>query len=288
MPMPADIQIIDLMMGIPTADNSSWYTFIRPLLMDEESRTRFRMPAEYLFRRLPRTGNPEDPVLNVVGLMDRFNIARAMLGVDDHYHTHREALRRFPQRFFCAYEANANLGMEEVRKIRRLHREYGIKAVTAFPAGLCPQVPVNDKKWYPLYATCIELDIPFCPCLGVPGPRVPQAPQHVELVDEVCWFFPELRVVIRHGAQPWERLACLLMLKYPNLYYMTTAFSPRQYPPEIVEFMNTRGADRIMYGGYFPMGLSLARIFTEMRRLPLDSATWPLFLRDNALRVFRL
>jgi predicted TIM-barrel fold metal-dependent hydrolase len=78
----------------------------------------------------------------------------------------------------------------------------------------------------------VELDIPFCPCVGIPGPRVPAEPQKVEHLDEVCWFFPELRIVMRHGAEPWTDLAIKLMIKYPNLNYMTTQgyYSLRQYP----------------------------------------------------------
>ena len=81
--------------------------------------------------------------------------------------------------------------------------------------------------------------------------------QKVELLDEVCWFFPELTIVMRHGAEPWEALAVKLMIKWPNLYYSTSAFAPRYYPKAIIDYANTRGADKVMYGGYFPMGLTL-------------------------------
>jgi len=288
MSMPRDVRIIDLMMGIPGEDNSGWYEFIRPMLMDEESHTMFKMPAQYMFKDIPKAGRQPDYVAYVIEQMDRHNIERSMIGIDDDNRPHLEALQRRPERFFASYEANPNRGMEEVRKIRRLHREYGIKAVTAFPSGLCPQVPIDDKKWYPIYATCVDLDIPICICVGVPGPRLPLAPQKVELLDEVCWFFPELRVVMRHGAEPWEKLAWKLMLKYPNLYYSTSAFAPRYYPQEIVRFANTRGADKILYAGYFPMGLSLDRIFKDMPDVPFNDDVWPKFLRDNALRVFKL
>jgi predicted TIM-barrel fold metal-dependent hydrolase len=223
-----------------------------------------------------------------VAQMDKHNIERGMLQVDDHLETAKAALRRFPGRFIASYEANPKQAMEEVRKIRRLKQEFDIKAVTAFPAGLCPQVPVNDKKWYPVYTTLIDLDIPFCPCMGVPGPRLPMAPQRVELLDEICWFFPELRIVTRHGCEPWTDLAWKLMLKYPNLHYMTSAFAPRHYPQDIVNFANTRGSDQVMYAGYFPMGLSLDRIFSEMPGVPFRDHVWPKFLRENALRVFKL
>jgi hypothetical protein len=112
------------------------------------------------------------------------------------------------------------------------------------------------------------------------------APQHAELVDEVCWFFPELKFVMRHGAEPWEDLAVKLMLKWPNLYYSTSAFAPKHYPKAIINYANTRGADRIMYAGYWPMGLSLERIFRELPDVPFKDNVWPLFLHDNAARLF--
>ena len=148
-------------------------------------------------------------------------------------------------------------------------------SATVFPAGLRPQVPIDDKKFYPLYAKCIELDIPICISTGVPGPRVPMACQKTELLDEVCWFFPELKIVMRHGAEPWDDLAVKLMLKWPNLYYSTSAFAPKYYPQSIIDYANTRGADKVMYAGYFPMGLSLERIFTELPNVPLKDEVRP-------------
>ena len=83
-------------------------------------------------------------------------------------------------------------------------------------------------------------------------------------------------------------MAWKLMLKYPNLHYMTSAFAPKHYPPDIIEFANTRGSGQVMYAGYFPMGLSLDRIFKEMPDVPLRDEVWPKFLRENAIRVFKL
>jgi hypothetical protein len=112
--------------------------------------------------------------------------------------------------------------------------------------------------------------------------------QHVERIDEVMWFFPELKFVMRHGAEPWEELAVKLMLKWPNLYYSTSAFAPRYYPKAIVDYANTRGADKVLYAGYFPMGLSLERIFADMPDVPFRDHVWPKFLRENALGLLKL
>ena len=79
-----------------------------------------------------------------------------------------------------------------------------------------------------------------------------------------------------------------LMLKWPNLYYSTSAFAPKYYPEEIVNYANTRGADRVIYAGYFPMGLSLERIMTDMPDVPFKDHVWPKFLRDNAKKVLKI
>ncbi|MCA9633024.1 MAG: amidohydrolase family protein [Myxococcales bacterium] len=288
MSMPKDVRVIDLMLNIPGEDNSGWYEFMKPLLLDRESQQVFKMPAQYMFKNIPDVGAQEDYVDYTIKKLDEFNIERALMGIDDENEVVKQAKQRFPDRILTSYHANPNNGMDEVRKIVRMHEEHGIVAVTAFPSGLCPQVPINDKRWYPIYAKCVELDLPFCCCVGVPGPRLPMAPQHVELIDEVCWFFPELKFVMRHGAEPWVDLAVKLMLKYPNLHYMTSAFAPKHYPKAIIDYANTRGADKILYAGYFPMGLSLERIFAELDRVPFKPQVWPKFLRENAVRVFKL
>jgi predicted TIM-barrel fold metal-dependent hydrolase len=288
MGVPKDIGVIDLMMSIPTEDTGEWYGFLKPQLMDRESREAFKMPAEYMFKNIPSYTKGADLLKLTLQEMDKHGIERAMIGVDDQIESAKRALREHPDRFFASYEVDPNRGMKEVRKLQRLHEEWGVKAATAFPAGCFPQVPIDDKKFFPLYAKCVELDIPICVCSGVPGPRVPMGAQDVARIDEVCWFFPELRFVMRHGAEPWTDLAVKLMLKWPNLYYSTSAFAPKYYPKSIVDYANTRGADKILYAGYFPMGLSLDRIFSELPGVAFRDPVWPKFLRENALRVFKL
>ena len=284
------IGVIDLMLSIPQRNQSETYDFMKPGFMDKESLNQMKFPAEYMFRNVPKPEECDDYVQYTIDQMDKHGIQRASLGInDEHSKTTLEAIERFPDRFFTIYGgAQPMRGMDEVRKIKQLKKDYDIKAISVFPAGMYPQVALNDAKMYPLYATCVELDIAFLSTAGVPGPRLPLAPQKVELIDEVCWFFPELRFVMQHGAEPWEKLAWKLMLKYPNLYFMTSAFAPKHYPKEIVDFANSRGADKIMYAGYFPMGLSLDRIFEEMQNVPFKDHVWPKFFKENAEKVYKL
>jgi predicted TIM-barrel fold metal-dependent hydrolase len=287
MGMPADVGIIDTMVGFPSRNRKEVYRFLAPHLRDRESREEFRFPAEYLFKDVPPDLEDDvDPVAVVLDNLDRFGIEKAMIGVGPGRDDALRALKDHPDRFIPSAAVDPNDGMDAVRFLVEMAETHGIRAATTFPAGA--QVPINDKRYYPIYAKCVELDIPIFVCAGVPGPRVPMAPQKVELIDEVCWFFPELRFVMRHGAEPWTDLAVKLMLKWPNLYYSTSAFAPKHYPKAIIDYANTRGADKILYAGYFPAGLTYDRIFDELPHVPLRDEVWPKFLRENAMRVLRL
>jgi predicted TIM-barrel fold metal-dependent hydrolase len=220
--------------------------------------------------------------------MDAFGIEKAIIGIGAEGGIQNQAVVDHPDRFYASVSVDPNEGMKAIQKIVKMAETTDLKGVQLFPSGCNPPVPVNDKRMYPVYAKCCELDIPVMCCVGVPGPRVPMDAQRVELIDEVCYFFPELKFVMRHGAEPWTALAVKLMLKWPNLYYSTSAFAPKHYPKDIIDFANTRGADKVMYAGYFPMGLSLARIFSELPNVAFKDEVWPKFLRENAARVFDL
>jgi len=288
MGMPTDVGIVDLMLGIPEpGQKERWYDFLKPNLRDAESQG-FKFPAQYMFKEVPEDPTEGDVVAFTLDQMDLYGIEKALIGYGGEGGVQREALDKHPDRFLPSLSVDPNDGMKAIQAIVKASETYDLKGVQLFPAGCNPGVPINDKRMYPVYSKCCELDIPVLCCVGVPGPRVPMAPQKVELIDEVCYFFPDLKFVMRHGAEPWTELAVKLMLKWPNLYYSTSAFAPKYYPKAIIDYANTRGADKIMYAGYFPMGLSLQRIFTDMPNVPFKDEVWPKFLRENAMRVFDL
>ena len=287
MGMPEGLGVVDLMIGFPSADPRSRYDDIRALTMDAGS-AGMQFPAEYMFREVPNH-LPEgaDPVEVTLAEMDRCGIAVGMIA-SPYRDDGRRALQDHPDRFVASLAIDPNDITGVVRSIRRAKDEWDIKAVSSFPAGCNPQVPVSDRRYYPVFQTCVDLDIPIVLNAGVPGPRVPGACQDVSHFDQVCYDFPELRIVMRHGAEPQTELAVKLMLKWPGLHFMSSGFAPRYYPPAVIDYANTRGADKVMYAGYYPMGLSLDRIFAELPNVPLKDDVWPKFLRDNALRVFKL
>jgi uncharacterized protein len=283
---PVGLPVIDTMVGFPH-EGSAQYDFIRKQTKDRESKEDFEFPVEYMFKDVPKGLPTDDPVSLVLQQMDRFGIEKAMIGVGEG--SAQLALKTFPDRFVPSGAlVDPNDVMGSVNAIRREYEQFGIRATSVFPAGTFPQVPIDDPKMYPIYATCVELGIPVFVCAGIPGPRVPFAPQEVSRIDIVMFDFPDLVFVTRHGCEPWEDLAVKLMLKWPNLYYSTSAFAPKYYPKAIIDYANSRGADKIIYAGYFPMGLSLERIFSELPKVPLKDEVWPKFLYGNAARILGL
>ena len=261
MPMPEGIGIVDLMLSFPIADPGKMYEFLRKAARDQGSKDS-KFPVEYMFKGVPHDfGKGQDPLEATLAEMDKWGIERAMIGVGGE--TSLRALKEHPKRFIGCAQVDPNQGMDALRHMRRSYDELGIRAVTCFPAGLSPQVDINDKRFFPLYEKACEL-------------------------DEVCWNFPELTLVTYHGCEPWQDLAVKLMLKWPGLHYATSAFAPKHYPKAIIDYANTRGADKILYAGYFPMGLTLERIMTEMKSVPFRDPVWPKFLRENALRILKV
>jgi uncharacterized protein len=286
MGMPAGLPIVDTMIGFPH-EGFEQYDFIRKQTKDRNSKEEMEFPAEYMFKDVPKDLPTDDPISVTLHEMDKYGIEVGLIGVSDA--TSRLALKRHPDRFVPSGNIpDPNDVTGSVRALRQEYEEFGIKATGVFPAGTFPQVAIDDPKMYPIYQTCVDLDIPIFCTAGVPGPRLKFAPQEVSKIDVVMYDFPELVFVTRHGCEPWEKLAWKLMLKWPNLYYSTSAFAPKHYPQEIINYANTRGADKIIYAGYFPMGLSLERIFTDMPHVPFKDEVWPKFLHENARRVLKL
>ena len=288
MTMPKDVPIIDTQIGFPTTDKRAMHASIIEHTKDAESKEQFKHPADYMFvRDVPEEiTETEDPVAVTLREMDTYNIQRGLIGIK--HEVGQRALREHPDRFVGALFVDPNEGMDAVRGIVRAKDQFDIRAVDIFPAGLFPQVAINDKKMYPIYAKCVELGISVWVNAGVPGPRLRMDCQKVEYIDEVMYDFPELVFVTRHGCEPWEDLAVKLMLKWPGLHYCTSAFAPKYYPEDIIRYANTRGADKIIWSGYFPAGLTYDRLFSELPDVPFRDQVWPKFLRENAVSVFKL
>ncbi|MFE5139391.1 amidohydrolase family protein [Streptomyces fagopyri] len=173
-----------------------------------------------------------------------------------------------------------------VRELRRAVEELGFVALRIVP--WLWQLPPTDRLYYPLYAACVELGVPFCTQVGHTGPLRPsETGRPIPYIDQVALDFPELTVVCGHIGYPWTTEMIAVADKHANVYIDTSAYTARRYPPELVGYLRGRGRRKVLFGSNYPM-ITPSRALEHLAELGLDEETTDLFLAGNARRVFRL
>jgi predicted TIM-barrel fold metal-dependent hydrolase len=173
-----------------------------------------------------------------------------------------------------------------VRELRRCVKELGFRGLRAIPWlwGL----PPNDRRYYPLYAECVELGVPFCTQVGHTGPlRSSETGRPIPYLDDVALDFPDLTIVGGHIGYPWTEEMVALARKYPNVYIDTSAYTERRYPPELVRYLQRDGRRKVLFGTNYPM-IPPQKALEDLDALALDDEARDLFLEGNARRVFDL
>jgi uncharacterized protein len=221
--------------------------------------------------------------------MDEHGVERAVI-LTNLYRPSKRALSfvdERPDRFSLGVGGH-NL-LEPMRNLRALEgfvRDHPVTYTIVGPSfwgdGMYPP---SDAVYYPLYTKCCELELPLCLNTGLPGPPIPGEAQNPIHLDRVCVRFPELKLCMAHGADPWWDTAIRLMIKYANLRLMTSAWSPRHLPPTLLHFMTTRGKNRVMFACDSPV-LSIARCVKEATELDLPADVLDAYLYQNAQAFF--
>ena len=124
--------------------------------------------------------------------------------------------------------------------------------------------------------------------VGHTGPLMPsETGRPVPYLDEVALTFPELTIVGGHIGHPWTAEMIGLAWKHDNVYIDTSAYLPKYYPAELVQYMKSYGQDKVLFGTNFPH-LPFDRCRAQVAGLELPPAIEEKFLRTNAQRVFKV
>ncbi|MDT7608278.1 MAG: uncharacterized protein QOG96_2781 [Pseudonocardiales bacterium] len=191
-----------------------------------------------------------------------------------------------PDRFAGLASVNLADPMAAVRELRRAVSELGFIGLRVVP--WLWELPPDDRLYYPLYAACVELGIPFCTQVGHTGPLKPSdTGRPVPYLDRVALDFPELVIVGGHIGHPWTNEMIGVVWKHDNVYLDTSAYLPRYYPAELVHFMNTYGKGKVMFGTNWPQ-LRHDRALAQLDGLGLTDEAREEFLARAAARVFKL
>ena len=175
--------------------------------------------------------------------------------------------------------------MEAVREVRRCVEELGFRAIRVLP--WLWQLPPTDRRFYPVYAACCELGVPFCTQIGHTGPLMPSEVGRPIYLDQVALDFPELTIVGGHIGYPWTEEAIAVATKHENVYIDTSAYTAGRYPPELVRYLRSNGRGKVLFGTNYPM-ITPAKALERLEQLELDEETAAAFLSGNAERVYGL
>jgi uncharacterized protein len=200
--------------------------------------------------------------------------------------------RRNAPRFIGFAGADPHKGMDAVRELERAVKELGLIGLNL--QCFEHKLSANDKKMYPLYAKCVELDIPVNIHCGLNfSTRTPMSFGRPQDLDEVLTDFPELRVCASPPGWPWCEELIAVAWRHPNLCIGLVAVRPKYLvAPDsgygaLLRYGSTLLRERIIFGSAYPM-MPVARSVREISELPITDEVRRQWLFDNAARFLRL
>ncbi len=232
------------------------------------------------------------PVSATIGAMDAAGVAKSLICAwvaPRNVMISNDEVAAFvaqaPQRLVGVGSVDISKPMNAVREVRRCVQDLGFKAIRVLP--WLWELPPTDRRFYPVYAACCGLGVPFCTQIGHTGPLMPSEVGRPIYLDQVALDFPELVIVGGHIGYPWTEEAIAVATKHENVFIDTSAYTARRYPAPLVDFMRSHGRHKVLFGTNYPMILP-AKALEGLESLQLDEASKGAFLSANAVRVFNL
>ena len=184
-------------------------------------------------------------------------------------------------------------GRAGARQARRLVTEYGVRGFKFHP-NVQAFYP-NDRMAYPLYEVIEELGVPAVFHTGQTGIGA-GAPggggirlkySNPMFVDDVAADFPGLAIILAHPSFPWQDEALAVATHKPLVHIDLSGWSPKYFPPQLVQYANSLLQDKVLFGSDFPM-LTPDRWLADFAKLPIKPEVAPKILKLNASRLLGL
>ncbi len=184
-------------------------------------------------------------------------------------------------------------GKAAVGAARRLVAEHGVRGFKFHPntQAFYP----NEREFYPLYAAIEELQVPAlfhtghtgvgAGVRGGGGVRLKYS--NPMFVDDVAVDFPDLPIILAHPSFPWQDEALSVCLHKPKVYIDLSGWSPKYFPPNLVQYANTLLRHKMLFGSDFPV-LTPDRWLADFEKTAIRDEVRPLILKENALALLGL
>jgi len=184
-------------------------------------------------------------------------------------------------------------GKAGVREARRLIKDYGIRGFKFHPStqGFYP----NDRKAYPLYEAIAGAKLPALFHTGQTGVGAGvRAGGGIRLkysnplyLDDVAVDFPDMPIILAHPSFPWQEEALSVATHKPQVYIDLSGWSPKYFPPILVQYANTLLKDKVMFGSDYPV-ITPERWLADFETLNIKPEVRPLILKMNAAKLLKL
>ena len=188
---------------------------------------------------------------------------------------------------------NPHRGPEGVREARRLIKDFGVKGFKFHPS--VQDFMPNDHMVYPLYEAIAEAKLPALfhtgqtgVGAGTPGGGgIRLKYSNPMLLDDVAVDFPDMPIVLAHPSFPWQEEALSVATHKPQVYIDLSGWSPKYFPPILVQYANTLLKEKILFGSDYPV-MAPERWMADFDKLPIKPEVRPLILKGNAARLLKL
>jgi len=188
---------------------------------------------------------------------------------------------------------NPHRGAEGVKAAKRLIAEYKVKGFKFHPS--VQDFFPNDPMAYPLYEAIAEARLPAlfhtgqtgvgAGTRGGGGIRLKYA--NPMLLDDVAADFPDMPIILAHPSFPWQEEALSVATHKPQVYIDLSGWSPKYFPPILVQYANTLLKDKILFGSDYPL-ITPERWMAEFDRLNIKPEVRPLIMKENAAKLLKL
>lgn len=188
---------------------------------------------------------------------------------------------------------NPHRGAEGVAAARRLIRDYKVRGFKFHPS--VQEFFPNDRLAYPLYEAIAEAKLPAlfhtgqtgvgAKTRGGSGIRLKYSPPLY--LDDVAADFPDMPIILAHPSFPWQEEALSVATHKPQVYIDLSGWSPKYFPPILVQYANTLLKDRILFGSDYPV-IAPEKWVEEFEKLPIKPEVRPLIMKENAARLLQL
>ncbi len=194
---------------------------------------------------------------------------------------------------FAFASVDPTRGKTAVDEAKRLIAARSIRGFKLHPP--VQQFHPNDKLAYPFYEVVNEAKLPVifhtghsgigAGVRGGGGVRLKYG--NPMAIDDVAVDFPDMPIIMAHPSFPWQDEAISICLHKPQVYIDLSGWSPKYFPPTLIQYANTLLKHKVLFGSDYPL-ISPDRWLDDFQKIPIRDEVRPMILKENAMRLFGL